>query len=210
MDVHPTDEQLLACARDGDEAALERLLLRHHARLHATVARRVPAELRSLIDADDILQEAYVAVFGEIQRFQPRHEAALFAWIDRIAERKLFDAIRAQKAQKRGGDRQRLEEQDGATGSVLIWLEHLAVYERTPSQSAVRVEAIRAMQQAMADLSPDYRTALALRYIDGLTVAEAAAEMDRSESAYCVLCHRALNQLRVRMARSTILFPRGL
>jgi RNA polymerase sigma-70 factor (ECF subfamily) len=159
------------------------------------------------VSVDDVLQEAYVGVFQCIRAFQQRGPGAFHAWLEKIAENRLFDMIKAQRAAKRGGDRDRIDAPvNPATGSVVEWLEMLAVHERTPSRSAAMREAVAAVQSAMAALKDDYREALRLRYIEGLPVAEAAARMNRSEGALCLLCHRGLQQMREAMSSSSHFF----
>ena len=71
-------------AVDGDSAALTVLLTLARDRLHAHVARRIPADLRGTIDADDVLQEALVEAYGHIGGFEPRGSDS-FSLIHRIA-----------------------------------------------------------------------------------------------------------------------------
>jgi DNA-directed RNA polymerase specialized sigma24 family protein len=47
------------------------------------------------------------------------------------------------------------------------------------------------------------RLALRLRYLEGLTVAQTATRMSRTEGAVCLLCHRALKQLHTVLGSST-------
>lgn len=74
-------------------------------------------------------------------------------------------------------------------------LQQIAITSRTPSVSAASHEAISAVQSALESLPADYREALRLRHIEGLAVAEVAAQMGRTEAAVQMLCHRALRQL---------------
>lgn len=196
--------QWLEQAISGDQSALERLLLRHHARLTAFLARKLPVHLRSLISVEDILQDTYVVVFREIGDFKPHSPRAFFHWICRIAEHRLYDAVRAEHAAKRGGDRRRIDVQTTTpTGSVVEWLEQLAMHERTPSQSVARKEAIGVVRGALDGLPEDYREALRLRYLDGLSVAQTAERMSRTQGAVCLLCHRAIKKLHVALGSST-------
>lgn len=189
------EPELLNRAVAGDEAALERLLMQHHARLCAEMASRLPAAAQGVIAVDDVVQEAYVVLFQEITAFRPQGPGSFYNWVATIAGRKLLDALKAQRALKRGGDARRLNAESPASASVVEWLEILATHEHTPSRSMAGREAISAIQTAIGQLRPDYREALRLRYVDGLSVSEAAARMKRTPSALCMLCHRGLRRL---------------
>lgn len=196
--------QLLERAIAGDDAALERLLLRHHNRLAALLARKLPGHLRSVIAVEDVLQETYVVVFREIRGFRPHTPQAFDHWLCCVAEHRLYDAIRAEHAAKRGGERrQDVVRPATASGTVVDWLEQLAIHERTPSQSAAAREAVTIVRSALEGLPADYSQALRLRYLEGLTVAQTAERMNRTEGAVCVLCHRALKRLHASLGGST-------
>jgi RNA polymerase sigma-70 factor (ECF subfamily) len=205
MDSQRNESELIDQAVAGDESALERLMLMHHSRLAADLGRKLPANVRGFISVEDVLQETYVIAFREILRFQPRQPGSFGAWLSRISERRLFDAIKAERAAKRGGGRVRGEPPtDCTTGSIVQWLEMLAVHERTPSMSAAGREAAVLVQGALAGLKDEYREAIQLRYIEGLCVADAAARMKRSEGALCLLCHRALRCMRETLGESAL------
>ncbi|RMF75694.1 MAG: sigma-70 family RNA polymerase sigma factor [Planctomycetota bacterium] len=197
------EETLIERAVSGDEAALEAVMLSHHTRLAQEVDRKTPTTLRGVIAADDVLQEAYVIVFREIRRFQWRGAGSFYAWVATIAERRLFDAIKAERAAKRGGGRARVQPADADEHAILGWLEVLSVYERTPSRSVAGREAIAALNEAIAALNPAQREAMRLRYVEGLPVSVAAERMQRSEGAVCQLCQRALKNLRAALGSST-------
>jgi RNA polymerase sigma-70 factor (ECF subfamily) len=200
---------LLARATAGDQLALERLLLGCHDRLVAQLTGELPADLRGVVSADDVLQEAYVVAFRQIGTFEPRGPDAFYKWLRAIAKNRLFDAIKAARAAKRGGGRARAEAPAGpATSSVVELLDLLNLHDHTPSRSAAGHEAVAAVQVALASLKEDYREALRLRYIDGLSVAETAARMNRTDRAVHMLCHRALQQLHEALGRSSQYFTR--
>lgn len=49
---------------------------------------------------------------------------------------------------------------------------------------------------ALANINPDYQDVILMRYVDGLSIAEIASALNKSESAVRVSIHRALNSLR--------------
>jgi RNA polymerase sigma-70 factor (ECF subfamily) len=190
------ESNLVSQAVDGDRAAIQRLLTRVHGGLAASIDEKLPADLRGVVDADDVCQEAYVMVFQRIGTLRDRNPAAFRAWVRAIAERKLVDMIRAQRAQKRGGGK-RVEGQvaDADVSSVVDLLDIVARNEHTPSRSVRRRELVSKVHGALAGLKDDHRDALRLHYIEGLSVGETAERMERTPGAVVMLCNRALKHL---------------
>ena len=186
---------MIAEAKRGDRLAIHRLLLFQHDRLVASIARKLPAQLRGSMSAEDICQEAYVSAIRRLDSFEAKGEGAFFGWLCTIADRKLKDAIRGQRAAKRGGDNLDVGAPQADGTSMVMLLDLLAVHDRTPSMSVARHEVIASVQDALDQLPPDYREVLQLRYISGLSAAEAAKRMERGDGAVRMLCTRALARL---------------
>jgi len=75
-------------------------------------------------------------------------------------------------------------------------LDALGGTQATPSRAARSSESERLLRLALAQLGPDQRRAIELRYLHGLSVSDTAARMDRTERAVRSLCVRALIRLR--------------
>ena len=80
----------------------------------------------------------------------------------------------------------------------------LAVYERTPSRSALAHEMIGTLQRSMQNLPEDYREAVRLRYIEGMQVIEIAGRMNRTDRAVHMLCNRGLKALRLELRSASM------
>lgn len=204
-----SEAALLAKAKAGDEAALERMMLGVYPRLRSVIEPRIPARLKPLLNVDDVLQEAFVTVFQQISRFESRGQDAFFAWVARIAETRLLDAIKSESAIKRGGQHQRVGPQPLVPEGPGSWLELLAAHERTPSRDAGALEAVELIRSALGRLTADQQSALRLRYIEGLSVADTARKLQRSEGAVCLLCHRGMLELRSALGSSGRFFLSG-
>lgn len=210
MESESYDTELATRAAQGDAAALERLLVLHYDRLLAEFTPKLPAEFRSVLTAEDVLQETFVVAFREITGFAPLGPGSFHAWLSAIAQHRLFDLVKNLRAVKRGGGRAGVEARAAAGDTSLIsLLEALRVDLHTPSRSAAGHEAVRAVHVGLAGLREDYREALRLRYIEGLSVAQTAARLGRTERAVHMLCHRALLELRKFLGRSSQFFSHG-
>ena len=197
----PEDEErdLLDAATGGDELALERLLLAYYDRLAARIERRLSSALRAVVSEEDILQQTLIDATRAIGSFRPVGRWAFYRWLCAIAEHRLQDEIKAQRALKRGGGRVQVVWQDSARQLI----DALSASRRTPSRSVALDEAARAVQAGLAHLGEDQRRALQLRYVRGLSPAQVAHEMGRSPHAVHNLCHRGLNELHIVLGRSS-------
>jgi RNA polymerase sigma-70 factor, ECF subfamily len=190
-----TESDLLAAAIDGAPQALERLMLGYQSRLLARIRRKLPIALRGSLEPEDVLQETFVEVFRNIATFRPHSTNAFARWLVMIADNKLIDAIRARQTIKRGGGFHAIDA--GATDSSMAsLLELLQGDSHTPSRSVAGRDVERAVHAALADLKDDYREAVRLRFLEGLSLAEAAERMQRSEWSVYKLCIRGLSRLR--------------
>lgn len=193
----PDDEEnsLVAEAIAGNQLAIQQLLMRYHYGIESFIARRIPAGLRGVLSAEDICQEAYVTAVHGLSDYTFHGAHSFQNWLLTIAERKLIDAVRAQQALKRGGHLHSVKPPLEDSSSVITLLSRLAIHEHTPSQSAANHELATAVQKGLDQLKEEQRMALRGRYIDGLSTAELAQRMGRSEGAVLKLCERGLRGL---------------
>lgn len=195
-------QDLLAQATRGESLALQQLLVRHFSPLERHVAARIPGELRAIVSAEDVLQDAFSQAFRDISRFQGTKDAEFFAWLRTIAEHRLADAVKAEKRQKRGGAFRQVRN-DAAASSVLQLVERLCSESRTPGRSVVRRETAQALQVHVATLPEDQREAIRSRYFQGLDVADIADHMGRTPGAVRGLLNRAQLKLAEMLGRSS-------
>lgn len=191
------ETELLGQVVAGDRLALQRLLISCQTRLMARIKQGLPAELGRVISAEDILQETYIDVFRNIKDFRNTNMGTFFTWLTAIADNRLRDNLRAQNAAKRGGGRRRIETTAGS--SIAPLLEILLADTHTPSRSVALHEFRSVVGIALAGLKTEYREALQLRFLNGLSAAEVAARMDRSVWSIHKLCSRGLQQMRESM-----------
>ena len=187
--------ELLAQAVAGQRFALEKLLIAHQRRLMARIQRKLPRTLAGVVSPEDVLQDTYIEVFRRIQSFELSGIRAFYRWLVTIADNRVIDVARAHRAAKRGGGRERVELPPDSS-SVAPLLDALHAHSNTPSRVAADHEFESAVHVALAALKPDYREALRLRFLMGLSVSETARSMKRSEWSIHKLCSRGLQRLR--------------
>ncbi|MCC6361790.1 MAG: sigma-70 family RNA polymerase sigma factor [Phycisphaerales bacterium] len=196
MENAPNESELVSRAVGGDPGAVQELLLLHYDSLSHRLAGSMPADLQGTLTVEDVLQEAFADAVQAISSFESRGEGAFFGWLATIAEHRLIDLVRAARAMKRGGGRVAIEAGPGEGSTIGDLVAMLAADDHTPSRSMAGHEAVSAIQAALRGLRSDYREVLQFRYFDGLSVAQTAERMNRTEPAVHMLCHRAVAQLR--------------
>jgi len=193
-------ETWITAAKRGDRFALAKLLTTCDPRLRARAEARMDAAMRAKRGPDDILQDTYVQVVRRISQFEGSGLASFLTWAYAILDHKLIDARRAVHRQVR--DIQR-EVAVGAAAADSYWdlLDHLYADSGTPSRVVRRQEALSALVANLADLSESHRQVIQLRFLEGLSVADVAAHLGKSEAAVVALTKRALEALHQSMDR---------
>lgn len=155
-------------------------------------------DFRGKLDASDVVQQTLLEAHEKQHNFRGGTEAERLAWLRRILVNNLADAIRALGRAKRGLALQRSLEA-AADASSARWQACLAVEQTSPSQKAEKNEALLRLADALAELPTPQREAVVLHHLQGVTLAELARHMGRSEPAVAGLLHRALKKLKVQL-----------
>jgi RNA polymerase sigma-70 factor (subfamily 1) len=201
----PSIEDLIRQATAGDVAALERLLHHFQGRLLAYVTRLMPADLRTFLSPQDVIHDTCFEAFRRISEFKATDSDSADRWLATIARHRVTDLVRRQRRLKRGGGHQAIDNNPNDDDSnVQRILEQLAVYQRTPSRSAMRHELVAALEQSIGRLPIPLREAVRLRHLSGLSFKEVALKMSRTERAAQQLCTRAMKQLRLELRSASI------
>ena len=155
-----SDEELVAAAQGGDRSAMDQLLRRHYDRIYA-VCRRVTGGTK---DADDACQEALLKITRSLPRFDGR--AAFSTWAYRIATNASLDELR--KRNRRPKLHSVNPHSDGSDGHEPEVIDPMA---------AKRIDAIDdrlAIDEALGELSDDFKAAVVLRDVADLNYDEIA------------------------------------
>jgi RNA polymerase sigma-70 factor (ECF subfamily) len=179
-----------------DATTAQLLLHTERLRLQRYVEGHLPPVLSTVVQPVDVLQDVYVEAFRRIAQFRPRDETSVYRWLVTIARNHMSMLLRAYRSRKRAGG-SGMRTLSGGGDSLVVMLSELADgRRRTPSGSAAAHEFTAALERAVERLAPGPREAVRLRYLEGLTPAEAAEKMGRSIPAIHMLCQRALQTLR--------------
>ena len=183
------DRELVALAREGDAAAFGEIMRRNNRHLF----RAARGVLRDDVEAEDVVQEAYVRAFRGLASF--RSEASLSTWLTRIA---LNEALGRLRRRRNTVDLDVVEgAQNGGGASILMFPMTQAGGD--PEGAAARREIRRLLERAIDELPEAFRLVLVARDVDGLSVEETADVLGvRSETVRTRL-HRARRLLRAEL-----------
>lgn len=188
-------ERLLQQARNGDVAALGQLLERHRHYLLLLARLEIGRQLRSKVDASDVVQETFLEAHRQFLRFVGSAEQ-FNRWLRQI----LAGTLAGQQRRYLGtqGRDVRLEQQlaDGLDQSSMALGSVLASPVSTPSQQVARHEQELYLADALALLPDDYREVIVLRHLEGLSFPDIARSMNRSQDSVEKLWLRGLGKLR--------------
>src|SRR5260221_2445819 len=154
-----TDEELVARAQRGDADIFNELVLRWERPIYAVAFRTIGREE----DARDVCQEAFVRAFRAWRGL--RGQATSSSWLYRIALNLCRDWIRRER---RAPVVQPPEDVD------LIELAAAAEPSESIEDLVARKDLTRLVEQAMALLPEEQRTAIVLKEYHGLTFQEFA------------------------------------
>jgi RNA polymerase sigma-70 factor (subfamily 1) len=185
-----SDEDLVRRVRAGDEAAARLLFERHLPALRAKARARLPGSLRGKVAESDVIQDAWLAAFLDVGKFEDRGDGSFGKWLRAILEHKIGHEIERHVA---AGKRDVRREQRMRTGSVDGF--GAEPDQPSPSEEAVSAEEEDVLRAAVASLPDDYATVVRLVHIEGLTLVDAGARMGRSADATRKLYGRALEAM---------------
>jgi RNA polymerase sigma-70 factor (ECF subfamily) len=178
------DSELAARVASGDGAAFELLMRRHNRRLYR-IARSV---LRDDADAEDALQESYLAAYRAIGAF--RGESSLATWLSRLVLNRCLARYRRQ--QRRDNIVAIVPQGDDDGGEA---------HTETPDRSLVRVQLRSLLQRRLDELPEAFRTVFVLRCVEELSVEETAELLAIPEATVRSRHFRARSLLREALAQ---------
>lgn len=179
-----TEQRLVKAILEGEKGAGRRLYARYSGQL-MTIALRYMGNGE---DAADVLQDAFVKVLTNINRFEFRGEGSLSAWMSRITVNEALNQLRHR-----------------------AWLFHEELFDDEPpdEESDVALVPPEVLMRMVGDLPEGYRTVLNLFVFEQMPHREIARQLGIKEStsasqylrAKRMLAHKIREYLGVRSAK---------
>lgn len=176
-----SDLELARRAAAGDTAAFEQLYEQHHRRVYSLCLRM----LGNASQAEDMTQEAFLQLYRKIGSF--RGDSAFTTWLHRLTVNQVLMHFR-----KRGVKLEHTSEEGDFTNVV-----------DTPIQSTRRISMVDklALEKAISELPPGYRTVFVLHDVEGYEHEEIARLLDVSIGTSKSQLHKARMKLRALLTK---------
>jgi RNA polymerase sigma-70 factor (ECF subfamily) len=192
--------RVVAAILDGDEAAFEALVRRHH----ESMVRIAVTFVRTRAVAEEVAQETWIAALNGLDRFQGR--SPLRTWLFSIlTKRAISRGLREQRtvpfSALGAADDEPLVPPERFQGSDhLLYPGHWASpprrWEDMPEARLLARETRERVRAAVDDLPPAQRAVIMLRDLHGLDAAEVCELLQVSDGNQRVLLHRARAKVR--------------
>ena len=166
---------LVAQAQQGDQLAFATLYEQYRPLVFRFLRRRLEGSDEVV---EDLTEDVFVKLYEKLDRYVERG-LPFTAWLYRIAHNQLVDYLRTLPRQ---------------SAQPLDAVAEMPERQTTSEYSSVLDR--HTLEPALARLTPEQRQAVELRFLQGMSVAETAAAMGRSEEAVKKLQARALVNLR--------------
>ena len=180
---------LVHAAKGGDDAAYEELVRRYD----RNVFRIANHITQNREDAEDVVQEAFLKAYTNLDRFQGNSK--FYTWLVRIAVNEALMKLR-----KRKPERFVSLDEDIQVGEESVPRD-VADWSPNPEQQYGQAELKEILTKTIQGLPPGFRTVFVLRDVEGLSTEETADALELSIPAVKSRLLRARLQLRERLSR---------
>ena len=195
----PQDDAALAArVLAGDGAAFELLMRRHNRRLY----RLARAMLRDSAEAEDALQDAYLAAYQSLAGF--RGEASLATWLSRVVSNQCLARLRRQARRDNIVPMVALAEPEDIAPAV----PDDAI--ESPDRALLRSQMRTVLERKLDELPEAFRTVFVLRCVEELSVEETAQCLGIPEATVRSRHFRARSLLRESLAQEIDLAERDV
>src|SRR5215510_4997136 len=182
-----TDQEVVALARDGREAAYRELIRRYERPVFSLVLRMV----RDRQLAEDLSQETFIKALNAIGSYRP--EFKFSSWIFKIANNASIDHLRRRELDTLSLDGSPHAQTPDEMHSTAL---QLGARQESPLDEVAARELGSQIEVAIARLRPEYRSCILLRHVEGHSYEEIAEMLDLPLGTVKTYIHRARNELR--------------
>lgn len=172
----PTDETLVHKAKAGRADAWDKLIKRYEKRIYNYALRMAPTPE----DALDLMQEIFLSVYRNLGKF--REESSFSTWIFTIASRRAADHYRKLKPVDYLNENDETLEEEQALAD--------------PHQHLLKHEKNSAVSNMLAELSPEQRIVVELKFFQDMTFEEMAEILNTSPNTLKTRLYSALKKLK--------------
>uniref|UniRef100_E6QV76 RNA polymerase sigma-E factor (Sigma-24) n=1 Tax=mine drainage metagenome TaxID=410659 RepID=E6QV76_9ZZZZ len=165
MDNRELDQQLVERVQRGDKQAFSLLVVKYERRLIRLLSRLI----RDPHEVEDVAQETFIKAYRALPSF--RGDAAFYTWLYRIGINTAKNFLMTRNRRAPTSTEYDAEEAEGFEDAGA--LQEL----NTPENMLLSKEVAQVVNEAMAQLPEDLRTAISLREIDGLSYEDIAETM---------------------------------
>ena len=186
-----TDQEIVVLARAGEETAYRELIRRYERPLFSLLYRMV----RDRELAEDLAQETFIKALNAIESYRPEYKFS--SWIFKIANNAAIDHLR-----RRELDTLSLEGSPHAETPEAVEATALQIGDRqeSPLDAVEARELGGQIEEAIAQLRPEYRSCILLRHVEGRAYEEIAEILGLPLGTVKTYIHRARNELRQALA----------
>jgi RNA polymerase sigma-70 factor (ECF subfamily) len=179
----PAEDELIARARNRDEAAVRTLIRQNNQRLFR-LARSI---MRDDSEAEDVVQESYVRGFTRLDEF--RGESALGTWLTRIVINEAYGRLRRRRVT---ASWESVEAVHGVQAQIIPFPSPQPDPERTMAQHEIN----QILERAIDALPEPFRIVLVARLVEEMSIEETAELLDLRPATVKTRLHRARLLLR--------------
>jgi len=158
-----SDSLLVQRCLDGDKRAFDLLVIKYQRRVERLIGRMV----RDVDAVPDIAQETFIRAYRALPQY--RGDAQFYTWLYRIAVNTAKKRLMVMKRDPLVFAPDKDEEEGDETSSVWREPRGYAADSETPEAVLASREIAQAVNDAMAALPADLRTAIELRELEGLS-----------------------------------------
>ena len=186
-----TDQEVVALARHGQEAAYRELVRRYERPVFSLVYRMV----RDRELAEDLAQETFVKALNAIESYRP--EFKFSSWIFKIANNAAIDHLRRRELDTLSLDGSPHAETPEAVEATAL---QIGDRQETALEEVEARELGGEIETAISRLRPEYRSCILLRHVEGRAYEEIAEILGLPLGTVKTYIHRARNELRLSLA----------
>ena len=182
------DIELARRAAQRDRGAIGTIIKSHNQRLY----RLARAIVKRDEEAEDVLQEAYLRSFSNLESF--RGDSTLSTWLSRITINEALTRLRKGKRLSQRGITVEAIDDDAR---IIPFPGNVTEFD--PERLTAQRELLRLVERAIDDMAGPFRSVFVARVVEGLSVEETADLLEIQPTTVKTRLHRARKLVRQRL-----------